>query len=87
MITCPTCNGEKVIRAEFHDVEWPCTQCKGTGEVLKEMIAWINRGKEIRAERLARKVTLRDEAKRLDVGVMTISAIERGLVDNSRGVE
>ena len=84
MITCPACNGEKVIHAAFHDVEIPCNQCKGTGEVPEEMIAWIERGMEIRDERLSRKVTLRDEAKRLDVGVMTISAIERGLVDNSR---
>ena len=83
MITCPTCNGEKVIRAVLHDVEIACDQCDGTGTVPDEMLTWIERGKEIRAERLARKVTLRDEAKRLGVDVMTISAIERGLVDNS----
>ncbi len=49
------------------------------------MLKWIERGKEIRAERLARRVTLRDEAKNTGIDVMVISDRERGVVDNIKG--
>ncbi len=84
LIICPACEGEKVIRALAHmrPIEIPCRHCKETGKVPKAMLKWIERGEEIKAERLARRVTLRDEARNTGVDVMVISDRERGVVDN-----
>ncbi len=80
---CPECKGEEVIRFVFPFTDLPCRHCRATGKVPKEMPGWIARGKEIRAERIARRVTLRDEAKRLIMDVVALSDIERGVVDNT----
>lgn len=82
LMKCPECKGEKVIHPPFHPGEIACSRCKRTGKVPKAMLQWIERGKEIKAERLARKVTLRDEARNTGVDVMVISERERGVVDN-----
>ncbi len=82
LITCPECKGEKVIVATFAPVKIRCSRCKETGKVPKEMLEWIKRGKELRAERIARKVILRDEARNTGVDVMALSDRERGVIDN-----
>ena len=84
VITCPECKGKKILRALAHmkPIEFPCRHCKATGEVPKEMLVWIARGKELRAERLARNVTLRAEARNTGVNVVALSDRERGVVDN-----
>ena len=86
MITCPKCNGDGVIRALAHmrPIELECRHCKGTGKVPKEMLAWIEHGKELHAERIVRRVTLRDEALNTGIDVMVISDRERGVVDNGK---
>lgn len=84
---CPDCKGEKRVFAhlnyggerpgEFKHID--CFRCKGAGEVPDEQAQWIEEGKKRRAERVARDITLRDEARRLGISAADLSAIERGM--------
>lgn len=88
MVTCPRCNGEKEILAQFVRMSngtcrsqmLPCNQCRGQGKVTEEMLDWIRKGKEIRAERLLRNVGLREEAIARGIFPSELSAMEQGRI-------
>jgi len=87
-ITCPECNGEKIIRVAFphtpNNCTAPCTRCNETGKVLEEMLEWIENGKILKNKRRAKRVTFRSAAKILSDGdldfVIKLSNMERGVV-------
>ncbi len=86
---CPRCKGSKTITASHvayadgsHGYEVPlsCDQCGGAGEVSDEMTEWIRAGEAMRQDRLARQMTLREEAKRRGLTPVELSRMEFGKV-------
>lgn len=78
-ITCWDCKGDGHVRL-FHG-RADCPRCEGSGKVLKITATWFEAGKAIKRHRLARRVNMRDEAKRLGVNPLAYSDIERGKID------
>lgn len=84
---CPDCKGEKRVFAHVNrgdggssGFEWiNCLRCKGAGEVPDEQAVWMLEGVKLRTERMARGLSLREEAKRLGISPVELSAIERGM--------
>jgi len=64
-----------------------CPDCFGTGEVDDRVTEWKVAGAAMRAERLARGMTLRAEAARRGITASELSRMERGLVEPKGGVE
>ncbi len=78
-ITCWECKGNGHVRV-FHGAV-DCPRCEGLGRVPKITATWYETGKAIRRNRLARRVNMRDEAKRLGVNPIAYPDIERGKID------
>ena len=84
MITCPRCKGKR----ETHGIAcgpggcqtgaMKCFTCKGEGQITEEHAARITTGEFMRKGRVSRRVTLREEAARLGVGLAEWSHIEQG---------
>lgn len=86
-VRCPDCKGNKRVFAhvnsggkgcDFRHIA--CLRCKGTGAIPWEQLAWIEAGRKRRSERVARDVSLMEEAKRLGITSAQLSAIETGRV-------
>ncbi|MFC5079528.1 hypothetical protein VTH8203_01515 [Vibrio thalassae] len=87
MNQCPTCGGKKEsvvfvntgLDSSGHYTEiQKCGRCLGAGYVSQEIIDDIERGKQLRADRVAKGLTLREAAKSEGVTVATISQRENG---------
>ena|SRR3990167_153396 len=63
-------------------IEMKCFRCKGIGKISQEMMKWIETGKKIRETRLKKDISLREEAKRLNMLPTFYSDIESGRVEN-----
>jgi hypothetical protein len=86
---CPRCKGTKVITAAHvsyadgshgYGVDFPCDQCGGKGDVPEEMTEWVRVGREMRDERVQRRVILREEAKQRGMSAVELSRMERGVI-------
>ncbi len=89
---CPTCDGTGTARGFACGngrllTSWPCDRCGATGQISDEQHAEIERGRDVRAERMARGLTLRDAAKALGISAVELSAVERGRVDPAATLE
>lgn len=77
-LPCLSCNG----RGEFYYIcenkMLPCRPCKSTGKQMRDP-AWLEQGQKIREARIAAGRSLRDEAKRLGIDIVALSAAERGV--------
>ena len=96
-VTCPDCEGRgkyRVFADSFNEatdqleggiVMMTCSRCKGVGKVDACQLRWIGQGKELREARVHGKVyeSISACAKRLGISVVDLSALERGLVDNT----
>lgn len=88
---CPECKGKKeivglfAIRSDGSGCDpcrmFPCHRCKGAGSVPDEMAEWMEAGKRLKEDRLARNMTLRQEAEARELRVSELSDMERGRVD------
>lgn len=82
MKPCPFCAGAGKIRGfgcpGFRHVEIDCVECFGSGEVPASREEAITEGERRRQDRIAREVSLRDEAKRLGISPAELSDIEAG---------
>ena len=84
---CPDCNGERKVFAHVNRGEKgpsgfetiDCFRCKAAGEVPDEQALWILEGKLRRTDRISRDISLREEAQRLGIPVVQLSAMERGM--------
>jgi len=83
MTTCAHCDGHGFTIGYgcpgFRPVKMKCGQCGGDGLLTDEDVERIHRGKEMRRKRIARDLSLREQAKRLGVSVIELSNLERGI--------
>jgi len=63
------------------NVDIPCDRCKGSGECPEIMREWEVLGAAYRADRQMNGATLREWARKLNVGVVALSQAERGIID------
>lgn len=82
-IQCFDCKGFGTISFAFSrkPLNIPCDRCNGKGIIDPIMLEWKKIGDAIRLDRIAKRVTLYSEAKRLDCNVRFISHAERGIID------
>ena len=82
-VPCPECKGEGKIRAigcpGFKRVEMNCLMCGGAKVVSAKVLDWMKTGEEMKAERIARGVVLRLEAKERGMDAVALSEMERGI--------
>lgn len=83
---CPYCKGKKQVfghanygdgRGEYKFI--PCLFCHASGEVSDDHAQWIEEGQKRRADRLARGMTIYEEAEKLGITSADLSRIELGL--------
>lgn len=81
---CPACRGKGRIEAlacstgACRDYDMECSACKGTGETPEERVRILAEAERRRLDRIARGVSLREEARRLDVSATDLSNMEHG---------
>lgn len=83
---CPKCKGSGRTGPCFvnrgsgpHTIETlTCFTCKGTKEITDEHNQRIELGKRVRADRLSRNVSQREEAVRLGLKFMDYTNLEQG---------
>lgn len=55
-----------------------CSTCGGRGRVTRELLLRIQEGERLRRDRVARSISLREEAKRLGISPVELSHREQG---------
>lgn len=91
---CPSCNGAKgsegfvICDTRKGPSGWnsgprwfPCTLCRGVGEITDEQDQWRIVGLKMRAGRLAANLSLSEEAKRRKMKVTELSDMEHGRIE------
>lgn len=80
---CDHCNGNGSTIGfacpGFRPVVMPCRICGQTGKLTEDDLARVAAGKAMREDRIARNLSLREEAKRLGISPEKLWAQERGL--------
>jgi hypothetical protein len=77
-VSCPECRGAGRKHIHIYHAGWQfvtCWECQGAGSFTPADLAWIAETERLRADRLARGLSLRDEAKRL--GIATQELVDR----------
>jgi len=59
-----------------------CPRCNGRGVISYNVVRWIQQGHALRRKRKLYKSTLENAAKRINVSVSTLTAMENGFIDN-----
>jgi hypothetical protein len=84
-VTCPSCSGKKQSLCHINRGDKPhtwemvdCYTCGGVGSLTPEHADRYAEGRRRTADRRARLMTLRDEAKRLGITPKELSDIEFG---------
>ncbi len=84
---CPHCNGDKKVFAFLNNgpdyrthtsTFIDCRTCLGRGVITREHADRIVAGASMREQRVQRRESLRDAAKRLGITAVELNAIERG---------
>lgn len=96
MTTCPSCSGRRTVTAmvdgyrdgkRFGEMrELACLTCGGKGSITTFHAEQIAEGKRRRDDRVARGMSLREEAKRLGIDPSELNDIEHGRGLNLRSV-
>lgn len=90
MVTCPSCKGKGggwgIMCGPGGDRmgSLPCFLCKGAKQITEEHAARYAMGRRMYRERIARRVTVREEAARLGVGFGEWSRLEHGGVPETK---
>lgn len=89
MVKCPNCdgkgenffmasgvgpNGKRVHRQGMA----PCSLCKGDREITRDLAARIEAGRQLRSDRLCRRISLNEEAARRGLDPRALSDMEHG---------
>ena len=84
MTMCWDCEGTGILAlARFNTagVDIPCDRCNGTGKCPDVMREWQLLGAAYKEDRLKNDRSLREEAKLRGYNVVTLSKVERGIID------
>lgn len=83
-ITCPECNGngfsEGYVCPGFKLIKIKCSFCGESGQVTVVDMLRRENGKKMRDDRMARGVSLREEAKKLGLKPSELGDKERGIL-------
>ena len=79
---CPVCKGNKVVGGFVHlkTVCIPCYLCDGKGTITAQQKKWAVEGGMMYQYRIARQMTLRNEAIRRGMDGRTLSDMEIGKI-------
>ena len=86
MATCARCSGTGLVSAfveyenrpgDFRD-DLTCGTCGGSGRLSADRVRAIQAGEARRRDRVARGISLREEADRLGISAAALSRQERG---------
>lgn len=87
MTQCKNCKGKGTyrafVRSEYGGCAWRdvgCYVCGGSGEITEEQVVVIAEGERRRLDRIARGVSMRDEARSLGMDVVALSDLEHGRI-------
>ncbi len=89
LITCPSCQGNRTSvifvntgldSSQHYSEVRDCDRCSGTGYVSREVVEAIEKGKQLRKERIDKGFTLRQMAEQEGVAVAVISKRELGYI-------
>lgn len=88
-VICPDCNGAKTVTglAKFSGgrpcapMTFACFRCRGAGTVPDIVATWIEEGRQLRARRIERDRSVREEAHALGVRVVDLADAEHGRRD------
>lgn len=89
-ISCPHCGGRGANQGiacgpgSCQMRTLTCSTCKGSGAITEDRQAKIAKGEAMRKDRIKRNQTQREEAKRLELNVVTYSQMERGTYDGEQ---
>jgi DnaJ-class molecular chaperone len=78
---CPRCAGEGEYTLLIHGAERQaqvCSNCHGIGVVTAEQWERCEQGRALRRDRVARKMSLAEEARRLGISAVELSDREWG---------
>lgn len=82
-VTCPSCHGKGEgmgfacgTRCDYRAIK--CFTCEGTGTVSQERLRLMELAEIVRKDRIARRLSIREEGKRLNVDFAEWSRIEGG---------
>lgn len=87
---CPDCKGSgQTGPVHIHWANKPhewrdsmtCLRCDGAGNITEEMADWIDRGREARDKRVARGLSMLEQARALGLSSSEVSAMEHGRRD------
>jgi hypothetical protein len=77
---CPQCHGFKII-LNFHGQSLgQCDMCEGAGTLPEHVAKWRPYGVRLKAERIRRRMTLREAANHLNMDASNLSKMERGII-------
>ncbi|MDF4490324.1 hypothetical protein R7D96_22115 [Vibrio sp. Vb2853] len=89
LITCPSCQGNRTSvvfvntgldSSQHYSEVRDCDRCSGAGYVPHEVVEAIEKGKQLRKERIDKGFTLRQMATQEGVSVSVISKRELGYI-------
>lgn len=78
-MTCPTCNGQKIIHGIFPPVSITCQTCQGSSVVDDDYPNRLVAGQQLRRTRLASGLSLREYCFQAKEDPVLRSRLERGL--------
>ena len=85
--TCPECRGlgkysalVRTAREGCKPQVMQCWRCQGTGEIPAETASWTAAGEALRQSRLDRRLSVREEARRLGISPKELSEMEHGRI-------
>lgn len=83
LIECPQCSGRGFVGLwKFpKSITINCDMCDGKSEIPEYQLKWIKKGKLLSSYRKKLKITLAQASKLTKIDVITLSKIERGIIE------
>lgn len=86
LVTCPECSGAGIVNVVWQGLPESvadaaeCSACRGIGEISPRHAMRLEVGRAMRNDRVARGLSLQQEAKRLGIETRKLADLEWGRV-------